>query len=380
MNQDVVHNIIFLFLVIIIITFVIYECIRYILIHFFHKNLTPNVFETLFFKKSPHNPTLSPPLCSPWEENGTLNPAAYIDDSQNVHIIYRALGNDGISRFGYAHSTDATTFDYKSPYPIFTLDNPRSYGDMRPEVYDRNLYTSGGSWGGCEDPRIVKINDTLYMTFNIFGGWDYMRVAITSIKEQDLLNQKWNWTKVKLLSPVGQIHKNWMLFPEKINGKFAVLHSINPKVEIELIDSFDNTHTGAQLIESPQGPRMNMPPRETWDSWPRSVGAPPLRTRCGWLVFYNVTTKEEKHKYQTGAMLLDVENPTKILARAPAPLISPDEWYENDWKPGIIYTSGALIKGDDVYVYYGGGDKHICSAHMNLETLLTWMLRDGIEK
>jgi predicted GH43/DUF377 family glycosyl hydrolase len=66
------------------------------------------------------------------------------------------------------------------------------------------------------------------VTYLEFGGWNSMRIALTSISEKDFNNENWKWTKPQYISPPGQIHKNWVLFPEKINGKYAILHSITP--------------------------------------------------------------------------------------------------------------------------------------------------------
>lgn len=72
-------------------------------------------------------------------------------------------------------------------------------------------------------------------------------------------------------------------------------------------------------------------------------------------------------------MILDLKNPKKILYRAEAPLLEPDEWYENDWKPGVVYVCGAVINDKNIFIYYGGGDKHTCLATANLDELLKFI-------
>jgi predicted GH43/DUF377 family glycosyl hydrolase len=69
-------------------------------------------------------------------------------------------------------------------------------------------------------------------------------------------------------------------------------------------------------------------------------------------------------------MLLDLKNPEKVLCRAPYPILEPDYWYENDYKPGIVYASGAVVKDGKLLVYYGGGDKYIGLASIELDKLL----------
>src|SRR6185436_8569509 len=161
------------------------------------------------------NPVISPTLGSGWDEVGTFNPAAMIDDKGLVHLIYRAVGHDGMSRFGYAVSGNARDIDDKSPYPVFTMFNPRKESPKKLEEkkFDPVMYPSGGSWGGSEDPRMVRLGGKVYVTFSAFDGWDFIRITAISISEKDFLAKKWKWSKPSFLSPPGQIHKNWVLFP-----------------------------------------------------------------------------------------------------------------------------------------------------------------------
>ena len=183
------------------------------------------------------NPVLSPSTHAGWEGVGTFNPAAVMDDAGRVHIVYRAVGTDGLSSFGYAVSEDGSNFSDKSPYPIFAMYNPGSGKslDGLEHTFNPVMYPSGGSWGGCEDPRMVRLEGKIYLTFNAFDGWDYIRMAVSSINEEDFFNRKWKWGKPMLISSPGEIHKNWVLFPEKIDGKFAILHSISPEVQIDML-------------------------------------------------------------------------------------------------------------------------------------------------
>ena len=148
------------------------------------------------------------------------------------------------------------------------------------------------------------------------------------------------------------------------------MHSISPRIQIDYIDDINELRHGLKVIKSEFGARV---PRAEWDTWPRGVGAPPVKTDDGWLVFYHATDKHEPHKYKLGVMLLDLQNPEKILARATQPVLTPDIWYENDSKPGVVYVCGAVIVDGNLYVYYGGGDRHVCVAHMPVQKLLNWL-------
>lgn len=332
--------------------------------------------ETLELKRSPKNPILKPRDDKNWERQATFNPAA-VKINESVHLLYRAVGDDGVSRIGHAESGDGINFYQRSSFPVFFMDNPRRLHNSAPVCqYNPVMYPSGGSWGGCEDPRIVNIEGTLYMTFNAFDGWDFIRIGVSTIKEKDFKDKKWNWTRTKLISPPGEVNKNWVLFPEKINGKFAILHSLSPEVQIDYVDNLDQLASGVKKIVSKFGQKA---PRETWDTWIRGAGPPPLKTKDGWLVFYHAINKADSHRYKLGMVLLDLKNPTKVLARGKSPVLLPDEWYENDGKPGIVYACGAILVKDRVNVYYGGGDKYVCVASAPLKEILDHLKHAGPE-
>jgi predicted GH43/DUF377 family glycosyl hydrolase len=323
----------------------------------------------LLLDKSPHNPILKPGI-NPWTAEAVLNPAAAIIGGR-THLIYRAIGMDGVSRLGYASSANGIVFDKRLPYPVYVAQKPRNLpGHAR--RYSLVLYPSGGSWGGCEDPRMVLIEGRVYITFNMFDGWDYIRVAAISTTEEDFLaGQFWKWDGPHILSKPGERHKNWVIFPEKINGKFAILHSIAPEIEVAYRDSIEDIGTEEPFVESWVGARVDLPAREnTWDSFIRSPGPPPVRTDRGWLLFYHANDARDPGRYKLGAMLLDLADPTKIIYRAVAPVISPDEPYENHGKPGIVYACGAVVRNGELFVYYGGADKVICVATAPLDAFL----------
>lgn len=324
----------------------------------------------LLLDKSPHNPILKPGT-NPWTAEAVMNPAAAVLGGR-THLIYRAIGMDGVSRLGYASSPDGITFDKRLSYPAFVAQKPRNLPGHIVRRYSPVLYPSGGSWGGCEDPRMVVIEGRVYVTFNMFDGWDFIRVAAISIAEQDFMaGQFWEWDGPHILSEPKQIHKNWVLFPEKIDGKYAILHSIVPKVEIAYRDSIEDIGTTEPFIESWAGPRGSLPAREdTWDSFVRGAGPPPIRTNRGWLLLYHAIDERDPGRYKLGAMLLDLVDPTKVLYRSLAPILSPDEPYENHGKPGIVYACGAVVRNGELFVYYGGADKVICVATAPLDSFL----------
>lgn len=308
--------------------------------------------------KSPKNPIIEPQADLVWESHQTFNPAAFYFDNK-VHLLYRAIGSDGISRIGYAGSLNGFTINERLSYPAYQhlIRHGRVFIDN---------YFSGGSWGGCEDPRLVRIDneDRLFMTYTACDGG--LRVALTSIKLQDFLNKVWNWTPAVPISAPGEVHKNWVIFPEKIKGQYAILHSLSPKIQITYRKNLD--FDGQTFIKSEY---KNGGRKKDWDSWVRGAGPPPLKTKDGWLLLYHAMDQRDPGKYKVGAMLLDLKNPEKILYRCREPILEPLENYENNgFKAGVVYAAGAIIKRGKLIVYYGGADNYVCVASTSLNKFL----------
>lgn len=307
----------------------------------------------------------------PWEAGGVMNPAAIIAGGK-THLFYRAVGDDGVSRIGYAWSADGTRIDGRLPYPVFAIGGAPAL--TRPAY--TGLAESGGTWSGVgvEDPRGVVIGDRAYITFNAFAGWNSLRIGVSSIRLDDLLARRWKWSPPTYLSPTHQVHKNWVLFPEKINGKFAILHSLHSgsreSVLVDYLDTFEDS-----TVESPYNPKKD---EHAWDSTLRGAGPPPIKTKDGWLLLYHANDAKESHKYKLGALLLDLDDPSKVIARSVRPVLEPDANYENDGKPGIVYACGATLTGDTLRVYYGGGDKVVCVAKASLSELLKKLKNPGV--
>lgn len=329
----------------------------------------------LLFNRVSSNPIITPGR-TPWELEAVMNPAAVVlpdrAGTSRTHLIYRAIGSDGVSRLGYASSKDGVIFDDRPLYPVFVSRDPHAHFTGQ-RMYSPVLYPSGGSWGGCEDPRMVAIDGRVYIIFNAFDNWN-LRIGCISISEKDFLAKHWHWTPPHFLSQPNGRDKNWMLFPEKVHGKFAILHSIIADdcdhVLIEYADDIDTYKPAEHTFYSPD-PQKMPDCKCAWHDRMRSAGPPPIKTDRGWLVFYHATCASEGNsRYKLGAMLLDLEDPTRVIYRANFPVLSPDVRYENDGKPGIIYACGAVVRDGILYLYYGGADKVVCVATAALEPFL----------
>ncbi len=321
------------------------------------------------------NPVLEPIIDHAWEAFATFNPAALLLD-ERVHLLYRAQGYDGLSVLGYAMSSDGIQIDERLASPVFVPSKAGSDARAR----RKNVYVSGGGTSGCEDPRLVEIDGTVYLIYVTFDGCHPPGVALSYITKKDFLKRRWNWSSPKLISRPGAIQKNWVLFPKKIRGKYVVLHGLSPRIRIEYVSNLKrlgedafieslSSHGGGGYVEATR--------LHAWDNIVRGVGAPPLQTKYGWLVFYHGMDMRDPGKYKAGVMLLDLEHPEIIVKRSVEPVLEPETAYENGGhKRGVVYICGAVIKGGKLFVYYGAADRTSAVAVADAETFLQSLLRE----
>ena len=313
-----------------------------------------------YLKRFPGNPIIKPELRHRWESDQTFNPGTILLEGK-VHILYRAIGEDGISRLGYASSDDGYKVNERLEYPVYEHS-------VSPSTFNVYSISSGGGFGGAEDPRIVQVagEDVLYLTYTASDVG--IRMALTSITIEDFVNKNWNWAQPTFISPLGQIHKNWVIFPEKINGKYTILHNLNPQIMISYHDSLDLKQGGYfNSYISERSTSYN----DSWDTIIRGAGAPPIKTPKGWLLFYHAMTLNDYSKYKVGAMLLDLKDPSIIIYRSSSFVLEPSEEYENSgFKPGVVYLSGAVVKGTKLLLYYGASDSYVCVASCELDEML----------
>jgi predicted GH43/DUF377 family glycosyl hydrolase len=323
-------------------------------------------------EKPIQNPILSPASHNTWEAFCTFNPAAVYANDQ-VHLLYRAQGHDYVSQIGYASSSDGVTIETRLEQPAYRPSQPFE-GFSQPLGDPDNPFVSGGGCGGCEDPRATIIDDRVYMTYVAYNGWDHPRVAMTSIDLDDFLAQRFLWEKPVLISQPGVVDKSACIFPEKVNGKYVIMHRVFPDILIDYVDSLD--FTGEQFLEGHT--KISPRSREWWDSRKIGAGAPPLKTKEGWLLIYQAVDDKDASEYKIGAMLLDLNDPSKVLYRCSQPILEPREVYENNgFKAGVVYPCGAVIKDDTLFVYYGGADSYVCVATANVPEFLNQLKKTG---
>jgi len=335
--------------------------------------ILPRSKTSLDLKRSNKNPIIEPENNLYWESKASFNPTALYHDGK-VHIIYRAIGDNDISVLGYAKTFNGFNIDKDSKELAYYHKAIEPVSKIVPNI----SYCSGGGWGGgCEDPRLTLFDDRVYLIYTAFDGWGSVRIALTSISLDDFIERRWNWEKPVLISPPGQIHKNWVLFPEKINNKYVILHSISPNIMIDYVKDLKELNGNNFIHSIHQG----SPLWGTRDRLIRGVGPTPIKTKYGWLIIYHKMDKGEMHRYKLWAMILDIKDPTKILYNSSQPILEPDEWYENEgYKSGVVYSCGAIVKDGELFVYYGGADKVSCVATANLEKFLKELVSSSTTK
>lgn len=303
------------------------------------------------FKRYAQNPIIVPRPEFSWEAKATFNPAAiYLNET--FHIVYRAMSFDDTSVFGYASSRDGVHIDERLHYPIY---EPR-------ENFERKLRTGNS---GCEDPRITKSGDDLYMFYTAFDGYT-PRVVFTSIKVSDFLNKNWKWENPKVISPPNIPDKNACLLSKRINGKYIVFHRLYDCICINMVDdlNFNEDKWLAHHIS------LIEPRKKYWDNSKFGMSAPPIETEYGWLLIYHRATMSTPNVYKVEAALLSLDDPSVIIAQADATLLEPEMEYEAiGIVPNVVFPCGAVLLNETIYLYYGGADKVVAVAVMDLKDM-----------
>lgn len=304
---------------------------------------------TFTLERYKKNPILEPIIEHDWEALVVFNTAA-VNINGTVHLVYRARGcKGGVSRCGYASSKDGFIIDERLDKPIFGV-SPDSDVDCF----------------GVEDPRIAIIGDRLYMTYSAYGmvpGMDrrikWVQIAISSISVDDFLNKRWNWSERIYPFPFTD-NKDAAMFPEKIKGKYVLMHRIPQHIWIgfseDLKEFRDNT-----IVMYPQG--------HGWEKWKIGGGATPIKTEKGWLIVYHAV--DNKMCYRLGIAFLDLEDPTKVVYRHPEPVLEPGEEYEKIGDvSNVTFTCGCVEKDGQLLVYYGAADTVIGVAYADMKDVL----------
>ena len=221
------------------------------------------------------------------------------------------------------------------------------------------------------DPRVTRIDDRFWITW--CNGYHGPTIGIGYTDDFK--------TFVQCENAFLPFNRNGVLFPEKINGKYAMLsrpsdNGHTPFGDIWLSYSPDMVYWGEHRhVMSPS--RFE---DSAWQCTKVGAGAVPIRTSEGWLMFYHgVITTCNGFRYSMGAALLDLDDPSKVIARTQPYLLAPAEMYEMTGDvPNVVFPCSALTDGDRVAVYYGAADTSVCLAFGYISEIVEFIKRNSL--
>jgi beta-1,2-mannobiose phosphorylase / 1,2-beta-oligomannan phosphorylase len=317
-------------------------------------------------KRLEDNPILSPNKDHYWEEFAAFNMCP-IKKGKTIYGFYRAISavdkiitQKQTSIIGMGKSKDGVHFEDRIPFL-----EPEEPWDIH----------------GCEDPRVTYFEGKYYIFYTALSGFpfssDNIKVAVAVSKNLKKVDER------HLVTPFNA--KAMTLFPERINGKITVIFSAytdQPPAKVS-IAQFDRIE---QLWDE-----------SFWEEWRKNinqhtvdfrrneydhleVGTPPIKTKYGWLLIYshiqNYFPSPEglDRIFGIEALLLDIDDPKKIIGRTKGPILAPEEAYElSGYISNVIFPTGALVEKDRLSIYYGAADTTTCLAYVNLDDLISSM-------
>lgn len=344
---------------------------------------------SLDVKRYGGNPVLKPIPGVRWRGSARNPGVGY--DGKTFHMVFTAdpRPSDGVIRLGYASGTDGFHFTEK--------EGPWMDGSLNPNDFDH---------AGCEDARVTFLEGRWYIAYagRTLNLSDYA-AGVRRRGPGGNLNPVWtdNYRRVGLavtddfktverLGPITSEHisdANVALFPEKINGKYAMLHRPTAFLPwllplhyhpgcIWLAFSENLTHWSSNKREMPwdmidgvdiMDEVLLLAPQRKWEETKVGASGVPIPTDDGWLMTYHGVDRQ--CVYRIGLALLDREDPRKMIARTPEPFFEPeDPWDVNAAGLRCVFPCANIVAGDDVLMYYGCGDNYIGVAEFSLKGAL----------
>jgi len=331
-------------------------------------------------KRYEGNPILSPNPANKWEDLAVFNPGAWYDqDRKEVVLLYRAAEAHPEYKcyFGLARSEDGYHFERVSDKPVISPSD---------DGFDAST---------IQDPRMVKMGEYYYITYACrffpFGQFwqpkdeqykhplcpdEFPRVIRTNATSTGLLLTKDFKTFIRagrITDPILD-DRDVILFPEKIGGKYVMMHRplewIGPEygtefaaVWISKADDLLGFRKSELLIKA----------KFDWEAGKIGINTPPIKTEHGWLTIYHAVGADKY--YRLGALLLDLEDPAKVLHRTTDWIMQPEEQYEIDgYYRGCVFPCGKVVIDGTLFVYYGAADKYVALATCRLDELIEYLL------
>ncbi len=259
--------------------------------------------------------------------------------------------------------SDPRVFRYNGEHYLSTLSHLRLVESLDGATFSENGFPPIFGQGeletyGIEDCRVTQIGDTYYLTYTEVSA-NGVGVGLRSTRD---------WRRIESHGMIFPPHnKDCAIFEDLIGGRYYALHRpSSPEIGgnyIWLAESPDLTHWGNHRCLARTRPGL-------WDSARVGAGAAPIRTSAGWLEIYHGA--DPRHRYCLGALLLDLEQPWKVLARSGDPIMEPTAEYERSGFFGnVVFTNGHLVEGDTLTMYYGASDSVICGARFSICEILS---------
>ena len=279
----------------------------------------------------------------PFRANTVFNGTPIVTND-GIYLLLRVEGQHGYSFFALARSKDGFNFTIdERPVMLPAKEGPFAFYEKK----------------GIEDPRVTVIEDTCYVMYTAVGNYG-ARIALA--KTSDYVN----YERIALVSEPS--NKDRILFPRKINGRYARLDrpiglgtgSIWVSYSPDLVNWGDS-----EVVITPRG--------GYWDDFRVGASVTPIETQQGWLeIYHGVKMTSAGPIYRIGVVLLDLDDPSKVIKRGDQPILSPRENYERIGDIGnVCFACGAVLDDNgDMKIYYGAADTAICIATCRLEHIL----------
>ena len=350
-------------------------------------------------------PILEPRPETSWESVQVMNPGA-IRLGGVSYFVYRASGDDGLARWGLFTSEDGSKVDSRSDAPVFVPTEPYELPSAR--IREKMRYEKGG----CEDPRFLGVLDgRIYVSYAANGGPSGLggsdtQLALASIDKEAFVSlaksnaptSEWTnaWKKEGLAFP--GYDKDAIVLPERVAGKWALIHRPYPDIRITFADELKIPWEG------PPGEFLLKADHVGCDKI--GVGSQALKTEFGWLLICHgkedVDRGDEEcarvgrggvlysHGYFLFTLVLDLTDPRNVLHISPSILEPELEWEEYGWVNHVVFCCGAVPQDKDsgasldeedvIHVPYGAADRVIGMARARVGDLIPEKVRAEARK
>ena len=278
--------------------------------------------------------------------------------NDTVHLMYRwAEIKEVTGGFGPGYVQNFVA------YARMTPDGKLLYDADKPTFKKTHQWEK---WG-LEDPRIFRIDGKNYITYT---ACDNHRARVGFAIAND------DFTEIDKIGivPALQFDKDAFLFPERINGKLAYVHRFEPNIQIDYFDSFDELfeEDNWNNYTPDENGSVALVGEQEWEKMKVGGSVPPIKTELGWLfIYHGVSDDRWPFCYRAGAALLDLNDPHKILARLPYPILEPTAEYEIKGDVNnVVFPCGAYEYNGYLYLVYGGADKVTALARCPMKNIL----------